>query len=33
MVRDPAYGEGTHLRTQALEEAVLQATVPWATGD
>jgi uncharacterized protein (DUF1330 family) len=29
MVRDPAYGEGTHLRTEALEEAVLQATVPW----
>ena len=29
MVRDPAYGEGTQLRTQALEEAVLQATVPW----
>ena len=29
MVRDPAYGEGTHLRTEALTEAVLQATVPW----
>ena len=29
MVRDPAYGEGTALRTGALEEAVLQATVPW----
>ena len=29
MVRDPAYGEGTSLRTQALEEAVLQATTPW----
>ena len=29
MVRDPAYGEGTHLRTEALSEAVLQATVPW----
>jgi uncharacterized protein (DUF1330 family) len=29
MVRDPAYGEGTSLRTLALEEAVLQATVPW----
>ena len=28
MVRDPAYGEGTHLRTEALSEAVLQATVP-----
>ena len=32
MVRDPAYGEGTHLRTQALQEAVLQATVPWDAG-
>ena len=31
MVRDPAYGEGTHLRTQALTEAVLQATVPWSS--
>jgi uncharacterized protein (DUF1330 family) len=29
MVRDPAYGEGARLRTQALTEAVLQATVPW----
>lgn len=29
MVRDPAYGEGTHLRTGALSEAVLQATTPW----
>jgi uncharacterized protein (DUF1330 family) len=29
MVRDPAYGEGSSLRTQALKEAVLQATVPW----
>lgn len=29
MVRDPDYSAGTHLRTQALEEAVLQATVPW----
>ena len=29
MVRDPAYNAGTHLRTDALEEAVLQATVPW----
>ncbi len=29
MVRDPAYGEGTSLRTLALEEAVLQATTPW----
>jgi uncharacterized protein (DUF1330 family) len=31
MVRDPAYVEGTHLRTEALTEAVLQATVPWTT--
>jgi uncharacterized protein (DUF1330 family) len=30
MVRDPEYNAGTPLRTQALEEAVLQATVPWA---
>ena len=29
MVRDPAYGAGTHLRTESLEEAVLQATVEW----
>ncbi len=29
MVRDPEYAAGTHLRTEALEEAVLQATVPW----
>ena len=29
MVRDPAYQEGSHLRTGALTEAVLQATVPW----
>ena len=29
MVRDPAYSAGTHLRTEALAEAVLQATVPW----
>ena len=28
MVRDPAYQAGTHLRSGALEEAVLQATVP-----
>jgi len=32
MVADPAYQEITHLRTQALEAAVLQATVPWAPG-
>ena len=29
MVADPAYQEGTHLRTEALTEAVLQATTPW----
>ena len=29
MVRDPAYHAGAHLRTEALSEAVLQATVPW----
>ena len=29
MVADPAYQEGTHLRSGALVEAVLQATVPW----
>jgi len=29
MVSDPAYQEGTHLRTEALSEAVLQATTPW----
>ncbi len=29
MVRDPAYQTGSHLRTEALSEAVLQATVPW----
>ena len=29
MVRDPAYQAGSHLRTQSLTEAVLQATVPW----
>jgi uncharacterized protein (DUF1330 family) len=28
MVRDPGYQEGTHLRTEALAEAVLQPTVP-----
>lgn len=27
MVRDPGYQEGTHLRTEALVEAVLQPTV------
>lgn len=29
MVADPAYQQVTGLRTGALEEAVLQATVPW----
>lgn len=29
MVRDPEYQRVTHLRTQALTEAVLQATTPW----
>ena len=29
MVRDPAYQAGTHLRSDSLVEAVLQATVPW----
>ena len=28
MVRNPAYQEGTHLRDEALVEAVLQPTVP-----
>lgn len=28
MVRDPGYQEGTHLRTEALTEAVLQPTLP-----
>ena len=30
MVADPEYQKITHLRTEALAEAVLQATVPWA---
>jgi len=30
MVADPEYHEVTRLRTDALEEAVLQATVPWS---
>ncbi|GAB2885356.1 DUF1330 domain-containing protein [Nocardioides pacificus] len=29
MVADPEYQEVTELRTRALSEAVLQATVPW----
>ncbi len=30
MVRDPAYQQGSHLRTEALTEAVLQATTAWS---
>jgi uncharacterized protein (DUF1330 family) len=30
MVADPGYQEVTRLRTEALTEAVLQATTPWA---
>ncbi len=30
MVRDADYQRGSHLRTEALEEAVLQATAAWA---
>ncbi len=30
MVADPAYQQVTHLRTEALDEAVLQATVAWS---
>ena len=29
MIRDPEYSAGTHLRTESLEEAVLQATSEW----
>ncbi len=29
MVADPEYQQVTHHRTEALQEAVLQATVPW----
>lgn len=29
MVADPDYQRITHLRTEALQEAVLQATTPW----
>jgi uncharacterized protein (DUF1330 family) len=32
MVTDPGYQQLTHLRTAALREAVLQATVPWRMG-
>ncbi|GHH04364.1 DUF1330 domain-containing protein [Comamonas sp. JC664] len=31
MVADPEYQHIAHLRTEALQEAVLQATTPWAT--
>jgi uncharacterized protein (DUF1330 family) len=31
MVRDPQYSSITHLRTDSLVEAVLQATVPWSS--
>ncbi|MEO3785521.1 DUF1330 domain-containing protein [Actinocorallia sp. B10E7] len=31
MVADPEYHEVTALRTEALSEAVLQATIPWQT--
>lgn len=30
MVADPEYQQVTRLRTEALEEAVLQATTPWS---
>lgn len=30
MVSDPEYQRFTHLRTAALHEAVMQATIPWA---
>lgn len=30
MVADPVYQQVTHLRTEALEEAVLQPTTPWS---
>jgi uncharacterized protein (DUF1330 family) len=29
MVRNPEYQQITHLRTEAVSEAVLQATSPW----
>ncbi|MFD6949618.1 hypothetical protein A6A08_07285 [Nocardiopsis sp. TSRI0078] len=32
MVSDPEYQKITHLRSQALTEAVLQPTVPWGSG-
>lgn len=33
MVANPQYQRITHLRTEALSHAVLQATVPWQAGD
>ena len=30
MVADPDYQQVTHFRTEALSEAVLQATIPWS---
>jgi uncharacterized protein (DUF1330 family) len=33
MVADPEYQQVTHLRSEALVEAVLQATVPWTSSD
>ncbi len=33
MVADPDYQLVTHLRTEALTEAVLQATIPWLRPD
>lgn len=33
MVADPDYQQVTHFRTEALTEAVLQATVPWSSLD
>ena len=30
MVRDPEYQQVTHLRSEALVEAVLQPTTPWS---
>lgn len=33
MVADPEYQQVTHWRTEALDEAVLQATIPWTGTD
>jgi len=30
MIKDPDYQKITHLRTEGLQEAVLQATRPWS---